>query len=89
MAKKKKRNPHKLFEIAYDKAAKIQPGGRNTLTKLGEMVLRKYLYRPLVLVGCMMCAHPTRDRARPGFPVETRLCGPCSLGKKGFWDADL
>lgn len=85
MSKRKKPNPHKLFEAAYDKAAKLSAGDKNTLTNAGMLTLRAYLYRGWKIVTCQLCKHGTRNKDRPGIPAGVRLCGPCSIGKTDFW----
>jgi len=41
----KKKNPHKIFDRAYDKAARMRAGDKNLLTPVEEKVLHRYIYR--------------------------------------------
>ena len=83
---KAKDGRHKLFDRAYDKAVIGMP-----LTEAEEAELHRYIYaRPLKLVPCQKCEHPTRDKDRSGkpyfLPREVRMCGPCCDGKTDFWN---
>lgn len=72
----------KLFKVAYDKAAKIPPGGRNPLSEEEYKELLRHLYREkFKVIDCRVCGRKTQDKKRPNLTQDIRICGICLYNK--------